>query len=230
VYGNYLQLDYLHRDAAREAIVGPIEHFNELHPDEHPITFEPELVDAVLGEVTTEQPRPTRKDRPSAQPGAQAHRDEIEAPYLQLVMSKLWSHEREQRSSVLRLETLQRLGGAREIIRTHLDSALDALSSEEYDTALDVFHYLVTPSGSKIVFTASDLAALVERPYAQVAGLLGKLAAEDKRIVRHVPPPAGQERAERSLRDLPRRARARDRRMAPRRDRRTKAGGGRTRA
>src|ERR1700722_3982692 len=195
VYGNYLQLEYLDGDAAREAILGPVEHFNELHTPDPPIAIEPPLVDAVLREVTTEEGLAGGAQQPATATtgkGARAAREEIETPYLQLVMARLWSHEREQGSHVLQLATLKQLGGAREIVRTHLDGELDALGSEDYATALDMFHYLVTPSGTKIAFAASDLAQLVERPYDRVAALLARLAAEDTRILRHVPPPAGK--------------------------------------
>src|ERR1700722_4829451 len=116
VYGNYLQLEYLDRDAAREAIVGPLGHFNELHRPEPPVDIEPMLVDAVLREVRTEEELVSHlgQTSPEAGNGARAPREEIETPYLQLVMARLWAHEREQGSRVLRLATLQELGGARE--------------------------------------------------------------------------------------------------------------------
>lgn len=196
VYSNFRQLRALDRDAARSTIVKPIEHFNELHPDDQPIMIEPELIEAVLTGVSVEdadgaeQPAPMGDDGTGN--GARGATDEIEVPYLQLVMSTLWERERERGSRVLRFSTLKELGGAREMIRRHLDGELDALSTEDYDIALAVFGYLVTPSGSKIVWGAADLAACVERPYDRVASLLAFLAREDKRIVRHVPPPAGK--------------------------------------
>ncbi len=194
VYGNYLQLEYLDRDAARESIVGPIEHFNGQHPGEPPITIEPALVEAVLdqvrtGEVVLGQPS---QGAIQAGNGASGRKEEIETPYLQLVMTTLWNHERERESRVLRLSTLRELGGAQEIVRTHLDGALTALPDEARDAALDLFRYLVTPSGTKIVYAASDLAQMTERPEGQVADLLAQLAQGDTRIVRHVPPPPGR--------------------------------------
>ncbi|MGO9489659.1 MAG: hypothetical protein ACLQBB_11590 [Solirubrobacteraceae bacterium] len=197
VYSNFRQLRALDRDAARSTIVKPIEHFNELHPDDQPIAIEPELIEAVLTGVSVEeadgaeQPAAVGADGARGD-GSRGAADEIEVPYLQLVMSALWERERERGSRVLRLSTLEELGGAREMIRRHLDGELDALSPEDYDIALAIFGYLVTPSGSKIVWGAADLAASVERPYDRVEALLAFLAQEDKRIVRHVPPPAGK--------------------------------------
>jgi WD40 repeat protein len=199
VYGNYLQLEYLDRDAARETIVKPIEHFNLTHPEEPPVEIEPQLIEAVLDQVrageTLEEPAKadaTGGASAAGTNGAEHPRERIETPYLQLVMTSLWSHERERDSRVLRLATLKELGGAREIMRAHLDSALASLSEEQYDTALEAFRYLVTPSGAKIALAASDLAELLEQPYERVAGVLGKLASADERILRKLPPPAGK--------------------------------------
>jgi len=196
VYSNFLELEALDRDAARKAILEPIEHFNQLNPEDGPIEIEPGLVEAVLAGVTVEEQdraeTPASTGSQGAGGDARRLRDEIEAPYLQLVMSTLWDRESSRGSRLLALGTLEELGGAKEVIRTHLDGELDALSPEDYDTALELFGYLVTPSGSKIVWGAADLAACIERPYDRVAALLGFLAREDKRIVRHVPPPAGK--------------------------------------
>ena len=196
VYSNFLELKALDRAAAERTIVEPIERRNELHPHDERIDIEPELVEAVLAGVSVEggdgAERVTPVGDASDGSGARAVRGEIEAPYLQLVMSTLWEHECARGSHVLRRSTLAELGGAKEIIRTHLDGELDALPPDDYDTALAVFGYLVTPSGSKIALTASDLADSVERPHDRVLALLAFLAREDKRIVRHVPPPVGK--------------------------------------
>ncbi len=193
VYNNYLQLEYLGRDAARETIVKPIEHFNELHPGEEPVTIEPELVERVLDQVRTGEVIVAEGGEGKADGGegngAAPRSGQVETPYLQLVMSTLWAHAR--RSRALRLAMLEELGGAQEIVRTHLDGALAALAEDQREAAVDMFRLLVTPSGTKIVYAASDLAATIERPGTVVAGVLKALDA--KRIVRHVPPPAGRQ-------------------------------------
>ena len=49
LFDNYLRIDHLDRRQAHDAIVKPIERFNQtLAPDETPITIEPVLADAVL--------------------------------------------------------------------------------------------------------------------------------------------------------------------------------------
>ena len=52
LFGNYLRLEHLDRDAGRRAIAGPLERHNELEPDQA-VAIEPELIEAVLDEVQT---------------------------------------------------------------------------------------------------------------------------------------------------------------------------------
>src|SRR5262249_13564659 len=59
--------------------------------------------------------------------------------------------------------------------------------------AVDIFHHLVTPSGTKIALAASDLPESPGRPAVESTTLLERLASSDTRILRPVPPPPGQE-------------------------------------
>lgn len=192
VYGNHLQLAYLDRDAARECIIRPLEHFNQLVPDRPAIQVEPALIETVLDQVRTGEVTLAAPKADGTTVGGGHDEERIETPYLQLVMSALWAREQREGSTVLRLSTLDQLGGAQEIVRRHLQDALMALSSEERDAALAVFQHLVTPSGTKIVHAASDLAQMVGAPPERVLTTLEKLAGGSARIVRHVPPPAGR--------------------------------------
>src|SRR5262249_33754265 len=74
----------------------------------------------------------------------------------------------------------------------HVDRALDDLPEEAREAAVDIFHHLITPSGTKIALAASDLAEYTGRPAAESTTLLERLASSDTRILRPVPPP-GQE-------------------------------------
>ncbi|HSC91646.1 MAG TPA: hypothetical protein VLB86_08340, partial [Gaiellaceae bacterium] len=91
VLSNYLRLERLDRDAARLAITGPIERWNQLVPDDA-MTAEPELVEAVLDEVAAGRIEPDAAGIGGVTPSALVER--IEAPYLQLVLERLWSAER----------------------------------------------------------------------------------------------------------------------------------------
>jgi WD40 repeat protein len=177
-FGNYLALDRLDREAGRMAITGPIARYNELS-EEGPVSVEPALVEAVLDQV--EVGRVVLEG--VARGASDTVRDGgIEAPYLQLVMQRLWETERGRGSAVLRLATLEELGGAEEIVRAHLDRALTALGPDERDLAARVFHHLVTPSGTKIAHRAGDLAQYAGVREEEVRPVLASLGAE--RILR----------------------------------------------
>jgi WD40 repeat protein len=168
VFANQVRLDHLDRTAARAAILGPIARWNEVA--EESVEIEPALVDAVLDEVAVE--------------GRSQDRERIEAPYLQLVLERLWQAERAAGSRLLRLETLRSLGGAGTIVRDHLLRALDELSAEEQDVAASMFEHLVTPSGTKIAHRAPDLAQYADVPEASLRAVLSTLSRD--RIVHSV--------------------------------------------
>src|SRR4030095_8062416 len=53
LFDNYLRVDHLDLDAAREAIVKPVEQFNRLRPDTQQVRIEATLIEKVLDEVRT---------------------------------------------------------------------------------------------------------------------------------------------------------------------------------
>ena len=111
------------------------------------------------------------------------------AAYLQVVLERLWEAEREEGSSVIRLATLERLGGARRIVGEHLDRALSALNPAELDTAAAMFSHLVTPSGAKVAHDVDDLAAYAGVDEAAARDVTASLV--DERILRPVEGPQG---------------------------------------
>jgi len=165
LFANYLRLDRLDRASATAAILGPLQRWNDLVPAPDRMEIEPALVDAVL-----------------AQAAAAGEPDRIEAPYLQLVMERLWNAERDRGANVLRASTLVELGGAGAIVREHLDRALSGLDGPGQDAAARMFEHLVTPSGTKVAHRVSDLAEFARVPVAGVAPVLASLGRD--RIVR----------------------------------------------
>jgi WD40 repeat protein len=178
VFGNYLPLDRLNRGGGRAAITGPIGRYNELLP-ERPVRIEPELVEAVLDEVEVGRIVLVGVARGAADT---PRSDGIEAPFLQLVMQRLWDAEQERGSPVLRHATLEELGGAEEIVRAHFDRALEALGPSEQDVAARVFNHLVTPSGTKVAHRVGDLAGYAGVREDELRPVLASLGAD--RIVR----------------------------------------------
>jgi hypothetical protein len=161
------------------------------------VSIEPALVDAVLDQVKTGRVSLTDtgigaiKSENGAD-GDEPNTDRIETPFLQLVMTRLWDEELRGGSRVLRQETLARLGGAERIVRTHLDKTLGALPASERQAAAGMFHYLVTPSGTKIAHTARDLAEYTHTNEKQLTPVLEKMSASGIRILRPVAPPPDQ--------------------------------------
>jgi Novel STAND NTPase 1/WD domain, G-beta repeat len=154
LFGNTLRLDRLDREAARAAIVHPVERFVELTGQQ--ASVEPALVERVLDDVGTGRIEPALGGLGAVEAATEGAR--IEAPYLQLVMQRLWEEERAAGSEVLRVGTLDRLGGARQIVEDHLEGAMAELTAHEQDVAARLFNHLVTPSGTKIAHEVSDLA------------------------------------------------------------------------
>ena len=182
VFGNYLRLEHLDREAARAAIVEPVAEYNRLVGTEDAVTIEPRLVAAVLEQVATGKVDVGQTGRGAVESGSGDAR--IETPYLQLVLRRLWDEERAAGSCELRLATLERLGGAEQIVRDHVERALSDLSPEEKDMAASLFDHLITPSGTKIAHEASDLAEYAGTTTREVMPVLTKLGEE--RILRSV--------------------------------------------
>ena len=180
LYANSLRLDHLDRASARAAVVGPLRAFEEV-TGEH-VEAEPELVDAVIEEVATGRLELVDGRRGHVEDGPRDAR--IEAPFLQLVLERLWAAEREEGSNTLRLQTLGALGGAEAIVREHLERALAGLGPAQKDVAASIFDRLVTPSGTKIAHRAADLAEYASVDETELAPVLATLDRE--RILREV--------------------------------------------
>jgi WD40 repeat protein len=170
VFANQLRLEHLDTEQARRAILGPLARWEEL-TGEH-VDAEPSLVEAIVDDVAVDGGR-------------------VEAPYLQLVLERVWGAERDAGSWLLRRATLEELGGAAAIVRDQFRGALDALPPAEQDVAAAMFEHLVTPSGTKIAHDATDLAEYAGVEESTLRRVLSRLSRD--RIVHSV---AGSDRYE----------------------------------
>ncbi len=181
------RIDPLARDTARQAVLRTIEEYNAVvsQASGRAIRIEPELLDAVLQDVTIHS---------GAVPpnGGEAR---IDAASLQIVLDSLWVAEREIGSPVLRLQTYIKLGRKEKILEDTFASKLNALPSREQEVAFHLFRYLVTSSGNKIALSAPDLVDYVRRDYVlrkralnHVLPLLRKLSDRKTRILRMLLP------------------------------------------
>jgi hypothetical protein len=194
LFENYVRIRHLGTSRAEAAILGPLQRLNQLVPGQEPWTAEPELVRRVLEGVQVGRVVLAVVGQGGAA-GATAELPDppIETPYLQIVLTRLWSREAEEGSRRLRVSTLEALGGPQQIVRTHLNEALDGLPADQQEVAAAVFHHLVTPSGSKIGHSAADLANYTRFSEQRVRAVLAALAAPAARIVRPVPAPPGRD-------------------------------------
>ena len=178
LFANVLRLDRLDRAAGRMAILRPLERWGELEGED--VEAEDVLVERVLDGVGAGRielgPGGLGAVEPNGAPRG------IEAPYLQLVMQRLWDVERGSGSTTLRAETLDALGGAGQIVADHLERAIDALTPEQREIAARLFDHLVTPSGMKIAHEASDLSEFAGASEAEIRPVVETLA--NHRILR----------------------------------------------
>jgi WD40 repeat protein len=177
---NRLRLERLDRAAGAAAIIGPVGAYNDLVARDERVEIERQLADAILDEVTAGRVELGVVGRGVAHGAAEENR--IEAPYLQLVLDRLWAVERARGSRTLRLATLRELGGAAHIVEDHLERAMAELSPGEKEAAAAMYNFLVTPSGTKIAHGVRDLAGYAEVDEDQATEVLRRLTNE--RIVR----------------------------------------------
>ena len=180
LFANTLRLDRLDRAAARAAVLRPVERYVELTGEA--VSVDPTLVERVLDEVGAGQIEPALGGLGGVEGGDVGGR--IEAPYLQLVMQRLWEEERASGSTELRVETIDRLGGAQHIVEEHLEGAMADLTPEQKDVAARIFNHLVTPSGTKIAHEVADLANFGQVSESELVPVLTALS--ERRILRSV--------------------------------------------
>jgi WD40 repeat protein len=189
IFHNTLRLEHLDADSAREAIVKPLARFNARVPDERRRDIEPALVERLLRQVQTGRVHvdATSHGSGASSPTPTGSTARVETPFLQLVLTRLWEEEKDSASVSLRESTLLRLGGAQAIVRQHLDRVIVQFDGSERAALAAALEYLVTPSGTKIAHSASDLAALTAVDLRLMTSVLRRLCEGDRRILRQVP-------------------------------------------
>jgi WD40 repeat protein len=182
---NTLRILHLDDAGAEAAVREPLRIWNErIMVPERPIHIEEDLVSAVISQVHIGQVVIGRRGGSGLD---EATESRIEAPFLQLVLTRLWEAERAEGSDTLRLATLTRLGGAQSIVRQHLDGVMEALDDGGRHVCASFFDRLVTPSGGKIACREDDLARWAEPHSARVPAVLETLASN--RVLRSVAMP-----------------------------------------
>jgi hypothetical protein len=188
LFDNFRRIEHLDPASARQAILRPLEKYNASRPDEPPMKIDPDFVDQVLDQVHTGRVQIGDHGRGTEVTGLPASAARIEAPYLQLVMTRLWNEERDAGSPMIHARTLHRLGGAERIVQTHLDAVMARFEPKHREIAASIFQLLVTPSGTKIAHGVTDLAIHAGVDALELQTLLTKLEGGADRVLRTVAP------------------------------------------
>ena len=185
-----LELQRMTPTGAKDAIEKPLKKFSEISGENNVYSIEPALVDEICRQVLAGNVLMGDSSGIGAKNDPRKE-GRIETAYLQLVLTKLWDAEHRLNSSVLRLQTLQKLGGADRIVRNHVNTVMNQLASErDRDIAWNMLSYLVTPSRSKIAQTTADLVSFAERPEPEVKAVLDELTnRSESRILRKLSDP-----------------------------------------
>lgn len=186
LFDNLRRIDHLDVAAARDAIRKPLEQYALDHPGEPRITVDDDLVENVIEDVRANRLGFEGAGRGTEIETAATSSDRIEAPYLQLVMTRLWNDAQSRSLTKLELGTFNSLGRAKKIVDDHLEAVLGRLTDEERDAAARVFEYLVTPSGTKIAHTVRDLSLSAGIDAALLRTMMERLASGTERVLRPV--------------------------------------------
>lgn len=197
-----LSIEHLDRESAREAITGPVAKYNQEVSSEQTVEIASDLVDALLQGI------PRVKQGSEGLAGLEKQdptlENQILAPYLQLVMTRLWDEMVKADSHHLDLKLLTRLADQNtvgdeakiisaitNIVQEHIATTMQSLPAKQQDIAVESFRYLVTPSGTKYAYSVADLTNLVGCNATDLHDLFKQLARE-QRIIRPVGPSPDQ--------------------------------------
>lgn len=186
---NTLRLCHLDRKAAEEAIRRPLEEYNDkmktdFSIEEESVKQNPDdpkdvakdavkglvhqiLDDVQVGKVKFESQGQAHVKQvvtsDAATTGSNAY--QLEAPYLQLVMMRLWKDDSTQKQRRLTSETLnKKLGGVQKIVETHLEEVMSRFNAADQELTAEFIHFTVTRSGAKVSSNADDLADWADLP------------------------------------------------------------------
>ena len=200
LFDNSIGIQHLGREAAREAIEGPVAAYNKLllkyggKPEKIEIKkeFTEELLNQ-LEKLNEQDAGEGGRESVSARFGdAKPAETRIQARHLQIVLDNLWSQIRKLPTPTFGPELLPTPDTANKIINSHIGEKLNSLTVMEKSVAANLFRFLITPQGTKIAYTPGELARLCALPPAEVGGLLAKLQAPRIKLLQLVTPPPGQ--------------------------------------
>lgn len=190
ITSNAIRLNPLDETAARDAILKPLERYNEQFREGlPPVEIEPDLVEVLLQQ--TQRPHPwVPAEAGNAQPRA------IDTASLQLTLTKVWEADSAKWENVLgqtslwlRCNTLNDLGGVNGISGNYVQNILETFTPDDKKLCAEMFGRMVTTSGRKFAMSASELAKETAWPEEQLTPLLETLCDRDRQLLRRTPDP-----------------------------------------
>ena len=166
ILDNRLELEPLDEQSACDAILNPIYKVYNRQPQERKIGIEPALVERILEEIALETWHQNRHGSRDEETITLSKPRTFQSSYLQVLMQRLWEVEMNKKSRQLRLETLEKLGGAKAVLKNYFKEKMEELSKNANPKWVNVVakfvNYLVTPRGTKIAYPFEDLAVRAE--------------------------------------------------------------------
>lgn len=178
LFGSMRRIKALDYEHARNAIKHPLGEYGRQHPRARvPTEIEEELVRMVLDEVQSSSLEFDPNGHDQLKGG-------IEAPYLQIIMGRLWNEEREVGSRTLQGSTFVSLRRGRSIVRQHVEGVIEHKAKDVQDVLIKVFCELVTSSGLRVAHSLQDLAEKAEVDVADARKILDELTTGESRLLR----------------------------------------------
>jgi WD40 repeat protein len=193
LFDNSIRVEHLGRKAAREAIVKPVEKYNELRKRERApggafskVEITDEFVDEVLDQLEQLDDDGDKGVETLLPQGAlKSDGQRIQPSRLQVVLEHLWNKVKNEAKPTFGVELLPKPDTVKCIIESNLRETLEHLSWEEKVTAANLFRFLITESGTKFASTVDGLAARSGRPASQIRPVVEKLSG-NVRILKRV--------------------------------------------
>lgn len=170
LFENFYRLEKLNRDAARLAIVRPVEPLG--------FRYEKDLVDQLLNDLAQQV-----RDVSVTERLLQVDHTVVEPPYLQIVCERLWQLAQDDPERVVRLSHYQQAGGVTGILEQFLRRVLAGFSGGELVLLSQAFDYLVAQRGAKMAWPLDKLAKSLRVKPERLQRVLERLTTDQVRVL-----------------------------------------------
>ena len=170
LFENFYRLEKLDREAARLAIVRPVEPLG--------FRYEKDLVDQLLNDLAQQVREVSATERL-----LQVDHTVVEPPYLQIVCERLWQLAQDDPERVVRLRHYQQVGGVTGILEQFLRRVLAGFSGGEQALLSQAFDYLVAQRGAKMAWPLDKLAKSLRVKPERLQRVLERLTTDQVRVL-----------------------------------------------